>query len=279
MTVLTNLWGRGTGDRKSQVWDTFLGAFHRERPGITADILDRSFADGVTPYQWLTEAMPSTGTVIDVACGNAPLRALVGQRWIGIDNSESELVAGQTSQGGSSEPRQLVLGRADRLPFADGAVDIVVCSMALQILGPLPIVLAEIRRVLRPGGRLVAVVPARHPLTMRDRWRYLRLIRALRDGLVAPNDGALGRLRGVMGAAGFDVESDEFRRFAYRVDDTTVAARFVSSLYVRDVNAERIDAANALADRWVGTSLGIPIRRFVCVRTASGAAPMGVSRL
>ncbi len=267
-----------SGDREPWMWDTFLDAFHREQPGITAEILGRSFADGITPYQWLTAAIPSTGTMIDVACGNAPLAALIGERWIGVDNSESELAVGQSQLARSSQPQQLVLGDASSLPLADGAVDIVVCSMALQVLGPLPIVLAELARVLRPGGLLVALVPARHPLTLKDRWRYIRLTRALHDGLLAPNDGELGRLAIVMGGAGFDVLDDEFRRFAYRLDDTTAAARFVSSLYVPHGNAERIDAANALARRWVGTSLGIPIRRFICIRTASCAASTVVSR-
>ncbi len=278
MTTFESSAPGGSGDRETLMWDAFLAAFHREHPGITADILGRSFADGITPYQWLTEALPSTGTVIDVACGNAPLATFVGERWIGVDNSESELAVGQSLLARSSQPQQLVLGDAGSLPFADGAVDIVVCSMALQVLGPLPTVLTELARVLRPGGLLVALVPARKPLTLKDRWRYVRLTRALHDGLMAPNDGELGRLALVMGGAGFDVVDDEFRRFAHRLDDTMVAARFVSSLYVPHGNAERIDAANALARRWVGTSLGIPIRRFICMRTATGAASTVVSR-
>lgn len=266
-----------SGDGEPGVWDAFLNTFHREHPGITADILGRSFADGITPYQWLTEALPSTGTVIDVACGNAPLATFVGERWIGVDNSESELAAGQSLLARSSLSQRLVLGDAGSLPFADGVVDIVACSMSLQVLGPLPTVLTELARVLRSGGLLVTLVPARRPLTLKDRWRYVRLTSALHDGLAAPNDGELSRLALVMGGAGFDVVDDDFRRFAYRLDDTTVAARFVSSLYVPHGNAERLDAANTLVRRWVGTSLGIPIRRFICMRTATSAASTVVS--
>lgn len=263
----------GRQDHQPFVWGAYLNAFHGDHPGITADILGRSFSDGLTPYQWLTEAIPSTGTVIDVACGNAPMAALVGSRWIGVDRSVAELALGRSSQ---TQP--LVLGDAATLPFAVGAADTVVCSMSLQVLEPLSSVIAELGRVIRRGGRLIAIVPTRHPLTWRDRWRYLGLTRALHDGLAFPNDPALGHLAGVMGDAGFDVVDDQSRRFAYQVDDTTVAERFVSSLYVRNVNAARTDAASALARRWVGTSLGIPIRRFVCVRSANGAASTAVNQ-
>lgn len=50
---------------------------------------------------------------------------------------------------------------SDPLPFADGAFDDVVASLVLHYLedwGPTP---AEMRRVLRPGGRLIASV--QHP--------------------------------------------------------------------------------------------------------------------
>ena len=254
-------------------WSSFLDAFHGERPGITAEILGRSHADGKTPYQWLVAAVPSTGNVVDVACGNAPLAPLLGARWTGVDRSLAELASGRSPQA-----RRAALGDAAALPFADRAVDTVVCSMALQVMEPLQDVLAEIARVLRPGGRLVALVPARRPLTLRDRFRYLGLIRVLRDRISAPNDDALDRLPAVMREAGFDVVEDRCRRFAYRVEDPDIAERFVSSLYLRDVDTGRVEAANRRARRWVGTSLGVPIRRFVCVRPTDGSRPGPFSR-
>jgi len=44
---------------------------------------------------------------------------------------------------------------ADRLPLADGAADTVVCTLVLCTVDDVPATLAEIRRVLRPGGRLL----------------------------------------------------------------------------------------------------------------------------
>jgi SAM-dependent methyltransferase len=50
---------------------------------------------------------------------------------------------------------------SDRLPFADGTFDDVVASLVLHYLEDWGPTLAEMRRVLRPGGRLIASV--QHP--------------------------------------------------------------------------------------------------------------------
>jgi ubiquinone/menaquinone biosynthesis C-methylase UbiE len=54
------------------------------------------------------------------------------------------------------------LGDARQLPFADGGFDVAIASYVLHVLPPadLPVALAELDRVLRPGGRLVTITPA-----------------------------------------------------------------------------------------------------------------------
>jgi ubiquinone/menaquinone biosynthesis C-methylase UbiE len=47
----------------------------------------------------------------------------------------------------------LVLGRAERMPFPDGTFDLCVCRQGLQFMA-LDRVLPEVRRVLKPGGRV-----------------------------------------------------------------------------------------------------------------------------
>jgi SAM-dependent methyltransferase len=54
-----------------------------------------------------------------------------------------------------------VVDLRDRLPFDDGAFDVVVASLVLHYLADWGPTLAELRRVLRPGGRLIASVD--HP--------------------------------------------------------------------------------------------------------------------
>lgn len=60
-------------------------------------------------------------------------------------------------------PVRLVAGTAERLPVADRAVDTVVCTLVLCGVDDLGAALAEIRRVLRPGGRLLLLEHVRGP--------------------------------------------------------------------------------------------------------------------
>jgi ubiquinone/menaquinone biosynthesis C-methylase UbiE len=51
-------------------------------------------------------------------------------------------------------PIQVIAGQADRLPLADESVDHAVCSLVLCSVPDQATALAELRRVLRPGGEL-----------------------------------------------------------------------------------------------------------------------------
>jgi ubiquinone/menaquinone biosynthesis C-methylase UbiE len=50
------------------------------------------------------------------------------------------------------------------LPFADSAFDLVLCSETIEHVRDVQLLLSEIRRVLRPGGRLALTTPASAPL-------------------------------------------------------------------------------------------------------------------
>jgi len=254
-------------------WRIYVGDFHDQRPGITAEVLERSTHHQRTPYQWLVAQLPSQGTVLDVACGDAPLAAMLGERWIGLDQSPTELAAASARL----DDGRLVRGEASALPFRSGSVDVAVCSMALQILDPLVAVMTELRRVVGAGGCIGALIPCRSPLSIRDRWRYLRLALIVRDRLSAPNDRQLGaRPTQTRSTNGLVAIFDEQRRFTYPIAAPADADRFALSLYLPATSARRVSAARRLALRWVGTEIGIPIRLIVWeVEEATGGIGTG----
>jgi ArsR family transcriptional regulator len=77
---------------------------------------------------------------------------------IAVDNSPAMLeLAKRRISDVSSNNVQLRLGDLERLPLYDGEVDLALAFLMLHHLADVPAALAEIRRVLRPGGQLLVV--------------------------------------------------------------------------------------------------------------------------
>ncbi len=98
--------------------------------------------------------------VLDVATGTArlPLALLRHSRFqgrvVGVDLSRKMLRQAARKVGG--EPRvSLIWTPAERLPFPNDCFDVVTCLEALEFMENSQKVLAEIVRVLRPGGILL----------------------------------------------------------------------------------------------------------------------------
>jgi SAM-dependent methyltransferase len=100
--------------------------------------------------------------ILDAGCGSGPLSAALrakGAVVTGFDASAAMVELARRRLGDDADLR--VADLAAPLPFADAEFDDVVASLVLHYLGDWTKPLSELRRVLRPGGRLIASV--NHP--------------------------------------------------------------------------------------------------------------------
>ena len=105
------------------------------------------------------------GDALDAACGTgryAAHLASLGHRVVGVDSSP-DMLAVAARRVPQADLRE---GDLTALPLEDGAVDVVVCALALAHVPDLGPALAELARVLRPGGHLV-ISDAHHELVLR----------------------------------------------------------------------------------------------------------------
>ena len=120
-------------------------------------------------------------TVLDLACGTGDItfevaRRLDGGRGIGLDITHAMLEIAERKRR-RSELNHVSFHRADILsmPFADESFDRVTGGYALRNVSDLPAALAEIKRVLKPGGRFLSL-DFGHPRSRIYRWVYLRYL-------------------------------------------------------------------------------------------------------
>jgi ubiquinone/menaquinone biosynthesis C-methylase UbiE len=97
--------------------------------------------------------------ILDAGCGSGPLAAALhakGAIVTGFDSSPAMVELARRRLGANAE--LLVADLSRPLPFADGGFDDVVVSLVLHYLRDWTAPLAELRRVLKPGGRLLLSV-------------------------------------------------------------------------------------------------------------------------
>lgn len=117
-------------------------------------------AEGDDPRQFAVEAVAGArpSRVLEVGGGEGELAERLqnelGVEVVGIDQSE-RMVELQRSKGIDA-----CVGDVQELPFADGEFDVAVAAWMLYHVPDLDRGVAELARVLRPGGKLVAVTNA-----------------------------------------------------------------------------------------------------------------------
>jgi SAM-dependent methyltransferase len=101
--------------------------------------------------------------ILDAGCGSGPLFAALRDRgaiMTGFDSSTKMVELARRRLGADAALRVADVGSP--LPFPDGAFDDVIASLVLHYLEDWTAPLAGLRRVLKPGGRLIMSV--NHPI-------------------------------------------------------------------------------------------------------------------
>jgi SAM-dependent methyltransferase len=118
----------------------------------------------------LLELLPPPGALtLDLGCGEGRLSrelAARGHRVLGVEQSGT-LVSAARAAAPEIDVRE---GDAAAIPLEDGGADLVVASMVLMNLDDLEGALAEVARVLAPGGRFCASLV--HPFNSPKRAPY-----------------------------------------------------------------------------------------------------------
>jgi ubiquinone/menaquinone biosynthesis C-methylase UbiE len=144
-------------------------------------------------------------TVLDVGCGDGELASEFVRRGAivtGLDADPAMIAAARRRSETEGIRLRLIEGQAETLPFDDAAFDCVVAVTVLCFVRDAERAVAEMARVLTPGGRLVVGELGRWSL-----WAAHRRIRGwLGDSTwQAATFRTSGNLRGLVDAAGLNV--------------------------------------------------------------------------
>jgi SAM-dependent methyltransferase len=136
--------------------------------------------------QWIND-LPSSGlTILDVGGRLQPYRPLLGtraSRYISVDLRPTPLVS--------------IIANGEALPLRESSFDLVLCTQVLQYASDPAMLLQEVHRVLRPGGRLFLSVPSAQIVDSAEEcWRFLphalrQMLRAFDHVEIVPEGGSV----------------------------------------------------------------------------------------
>jgi SAM-dependent methyltransferase len=125
---------------------------------------------------WAGLALRPGARVLDAGCGSGQFAlalAARGVRVTGTDLSPEMIRLAQENAERLAPPAAVTwnVGSVDCLPDPAGSVDAIHARMVLPFVPDIPAALSEFRRVLRPGGRLLASTAGPLSPIYRESWR------------------------------------------------------------------------------------------------------------
>lgn len=182
----------------ARIWDRLAGRYDR-----LVRLFDTSYP---RVRERLADDLPAGARVLELAAGT-------GQFTIDLARLAAELVASDVSPAMVAALREALdrqgldgvqtrVIAADAIDAADGRFDAVFCANALHVMGEPAAALAEMRRVLRPDGVLIAPTFLHGTGPFR---RALSHTMSLVSPFVARSRFDLAGLTTLIGDAGFDV--------------------------------------------------------------------------
>ena len=143
-------------DRSEASWDAHAGWWQEH----FADGADAEYTEQILPLA--ATHLAGATDVLDVGTGEGQVARVAveagARRVVGVDPVWAQLAAARDKRGGPSYARAV----AGALPFLGGAFDAVVACLVFEHIDDADGALAEVGRVLRPGGRFLFFL--NHPL-------------------------------------------------------------------------------------------------------------------
>jgi ubiquinone/menaquinone biosynthesis C-methylase UbiE len=115
-----------------------------------------------------------TGTVLEVGFGtglNLPYYPRTVTKVVGVDPSETSARLARKRIAASSFPVEIVGLSAEKIPVADASFESIISTFTLCTIPDVASALLEMRRALRPGGRLYFVEHGRAEDPKIERWQ------------------------------------------------------------------------------------------------------------
>lgn len=124
-------------------------------------------------YRHIVELTAGQGRVLDVGCGSSRIISALRPDSVALD------ILHRKVRYAKRFSRPLLHASAFKLPFEDGSFPCVLCSQVVEHVPKVSPILAELQRVLAPGGRLVLGTPD----YANWQWRFIESIyRAVAPG-------------------------------------------------------------------------------------------------